>query len=117
MALVRVKVHLPNPEDDVLTYAEDYPGLVDMESAAGDLVPVYQRLYLRHGLVYVSPYVVDVVSMQEDASGYAQATREVYDRIDEVRRDVDRLEWREILGTHRVFWREDVLDDEEDWDC
>ena len=23
MALVRVKVHLPNPEDDVLTYAED----------------------------------------------------------------------------------------------
>lgn len=117
MALVRVKVHLPNPEDDVLTYTEDYPGLVDMESAADILVPVYQRLYLRHGLVYVSPYVVDVVSMQEDASGYAQSTREVYDRIDEVRRDVDRLEWREILGTHRVFWREDVLDDEEDWDC
>ena len=58
MALVRVKVHLPNPEDDVLTYAEDYPGLVDMESAADDLVPVYQRVYLRHGLVYVSPYVV-----------------------------------------------------------
>ena len=55
--------------------------------------------------------------MQEDASGYAQSTREVYDRIDEVRRDVDCLEWREILGTHRVFWREDVLDDEEDWDC